>query len=175
MFSHPKNNLAQFDISPGMKVADFGSGAGYYTFLTGKLVGPTGRVYALDIKKNLLITLKREANKAHIFNIEIISADFENFQGTKLKNSFIERGIIANVLFQIHKREDFVAEVARVMRKDGKILVIDWTDSFGGIGPDPKDVITAEQCRSLFEKSGFVFEKKVTAGVHHYGFVFKKV
>jgi len=175
VFSHPKKNLEQFDIAPGMKVADFGSGAGYYTLLAGKMAGSSGRVFALDIQKNLLVTLKREANKAHIFNIEIVAADFEKPSGTRLKENSIERGIVANIFFQIQAREEFAKEITRVMRSGGKVLVIDWTDSFGGIGPEKKDVFPADACRGLFEQNGFSLEKSISAGVHHYGFVFKKV
>ncbi len=175
MFSDPKKNLEQFDIAPAQKVADFGSGAGYYTFLTAKRVGQTGRVYAIDINKDLLVTLKREADKAHLFNIDIVLADFELSGGTKLKEKVIERGLVTNVLFQVPNKKGFVKEIARVLRPDAKVLVIDWTDSFGGIGPKPEDVFSKEKCRALFEEHGFAFEKEISAGVHHYGFVFKRV
>lgn len=174
MFSDPQKNLEQFDIAPGMSVADFGSGAGHYSFLLGRAVGSSGRVFALDIQKDLLITLKREAEKAHLFNIEIIWSDFDNSGGTKLKNAVVERGIIANVLFQINHKENFAREVDRVTRPGGKLLVIDWLDSFGGIGPEPKSVFAKEKCRALFEQVGFTMEKEISAGMHHYGFVFKK-
>ena len=175
MFSDPQKNLEQFDVAPGMKVADFGSGAGHYTFLLGRAVGPSGHIFALDVQKDLLITLKREAEKAHLFNIEIVWSDFDGDGGTKLKSAVVDRGIVANVLFQINKKENFAREIARVMRSDGKLLVIDWADSFGGIGPEQKSVFSKEKCRALFEQVGFGLEKEISAGMHHYGFVFKKV
>lgn len=175
VFSDPQKNLEQFDIAPGMKVAEFGSGAGYYSLLLSRLVGQTGRVLALDINADLLITLKREASRAHIYNVEIIQADLEKPLGTKLKEGVVDRGIIANILFHIEHKEAFVTEIARVMHTGGKVLVIDWADSFGGLGPEKKVIITAEACRALFETHGFAFEKVIQAGSHHYGFVFKKV
>jgi ubiquinone/menaquinone biosynthesis C-methylase UbiE len=174
MFSDPRKNLEQFDVAPGMKVADFGSGVGHYAFLLGQIVGSTGHVFALDVQKELLVTLKREAEKAHLFNVEVVCADFDT-GSTKLKSDFIERGIVANVLFQLTEKEKFVKEVARVLKTGGKILVVDWSDSFGGIGPDKKFVLSKTECQSLFEKVGFVLEKNISAGLHHYGFVFKKV
>jgi len=175
MFSNPKKNVEQFDISPGQKIADFGSGAGYYTFLAAEMVGETGRVYAIDIHKDQLVTLKREADKAHLFNIDVVLADLEVSGGTKLKEKVIDRGFVANVLFQITHKASFVKEISRVLRPGGKILVVDWTDSFGGIGPRSEDVFLKEKCRELFEQHGFELEKEISAGVHHYGFVFKKV
>ncbi len=175
MFSDPIKNLNQFDLSPGQKVADFGSGAGHYAFLAARAVGQSGQVFALDVQKELLVTLKREAEKAHVSNLEVIWADFDHAGGSKLRENFIERAIVADVLFQIVEKEIFAAEAARVMKVAGKVLIIDWADSFGGIGPDKKDVLTKQKCRTIFEKSGFVFEKEIAAGSHHYGFVFKKV
>ena len=180
MFSDPHKNLEQFDIAPGMKVADFGSGAGHYTFLLARAVGESGRVYALDVQKDLLVTLKREADKAHLFNVEVICTDFDiaadaKTGATKLKENILDRAIVANVLFQITHREQFVKEIVRVMRSEGKILVVDWTDSFGGIGPDKKSIVPKQKCRSMFEAAGLTFEKEISAGSHHYGFVFKKI
>lgn len=175
MFSDPVKNLEQFDISPGMKVADFGCGAGYYTSLAAQAAGQAGRVIAIDIQSELLVTLKRNSNNAHLFNVEIVQADFDKPLSTKLKDGSIERGILTNVLFQIGEKAVFLKEISRVMRLGGKVLVVDWSDSFAGIGPNAKDVVPAEECRKLFEVAGFSFDKNISAGQHHYGFVFKKV
>jgi ubiquinone/menaquinone biosynthesis C-methylase UbiE len=174
VFSDPKKNLEQFDLAPSMKVADFGSGAGYYTFFAARTVGESGRVYALDINKDLLVTTKREAEKGHLFNVETIWVDMEKPLGSKLKTGSIERGIVANVMFQVKDRPVFVGEVGRVLRAGGKVLVVDWTDSFGGIGPASTDILPEEACKELFLQNGFELEKKISAGAHHYGFIFKK-
>jgi ubiquinone/menaquinone biosynthesis C-methylase UbiE len=174
MFSNPKKNLEQFDILPGQKVVDFGAGAGYYTFPLSNLVGPTGMVVALDVKKDLLLTIKREANKTHLFNVEAVWADLETPLGSRLKDASMERGVVSNFLFQVKNRENFVAEIRRVIKPGGKVLVTDWTDSFGGIGPDKKTIFPKENCRKLFLDNDFALEREIQAGVHHYGFVFKR-
>ena len=174
MFSDPKKNLSQFDIMPTMSVGDFGSGAGYYSIALAKMVGETGRVYAIDIQKELLGKIKNDSAKEHLFNIDIIWADFEAPLGTRLGDSVLDRGVISNVLYQVENKEGFIKEVSRVLRPSGKVLVIDWLDSFGGLGPHKKSILVKEECRKLFEKGGFVFEKEIKAGAHHYGFILKK-
>ena len=54
------------------------------------------------------------------------------------------------------------------------MLVIDWADSFGNLGPTPAQVVTRAKARELFERAGFVFEKEITTGAHHYGIIFKR-
>lgn len=175
MFADPKKNLEQFDIAPGMTVADFGAGAGFYTLLAARMAGDSGRVYAIDIKQDLLLTIKREATRAHLYSIDYIWADLEKPGGTKLASSSVDRGIICNVLFMMSDKESFASEVGRVIRQNGKVLVSDWADSFGGLGPEKKSLIPKDQCRKMFESKGFQFEKEIEAGKHHYGFVFKKL
>ena len=58
IFSDPKKNLKQFCLEEGMRVADFGSGSGYYTLAAAEAVGDTGRVYAIEIQQELLKKVK---------------------------------------------------------------------------------------------------------------------
>jgi len=54
------------------------------------------------------------------------------------------------------------------------VLVVDWTDSFGGLGPQPDDILSEDAARAMFEEVGLAFEKNIDAGEHHYGIIFKK-
>ncbi len=159
---------------PTQSVGDFGSGSGFYSLALAKMVGDSGRVYAIDIQKDLLAKIKNEAAKSHLFNIEIIWADFEAPLGTRLKENTLDRAIISNTLFQIENKEDFLSEVARVLRPSGKVMVVEWADSFGGLGPEKNKILPKEKCLKLLQKAGFVLEKEIKAGAHHYGFVMKK-
>jgi tRNA A58 N-methylase Trm61 len=49
-FAHPPRNVAEFGISPGMSVADFGSGSGAYVLLLAEALSGSGHVYAVDIQ-----------------------------------------------------------------------------------------------------------------------------
>jgi len=52
--------------------------------------------------------------------------------------------------------------------------VVDWKDSFGGLGPKEEDVLKADECRALFLQKGLILENEFEPGGHHYGFIFKK-
>lgn len=68
-----------------------------------------------------------------------------------------------------------VREAKRVLRPGGRALVIDWTDSFGGLGPKPEMVFRKEKAGEMFEKNGFHLDREILAGVHHYGLIYKKL
>lgn len=173
MFSSPEQNIEKVHIDPGMKIADLGSGTGFYSIAAAKLTGPSGRVYSVDVQKELLEKLKNESLNQRISNIETIWADLDEMNGTKLADNIIDRVIVANVLFQVENKENLIKEAKRILRPNGKLLFVDWTDSYGGLGPQPKDVMKPDVARVLFEDGGFEFEKDIEVGDHHYGFIFK--
>lgn len=174
MFSDPKSNLAQFGLSPGMLVADLGVGAGYHALEAARLVGPQGRVFGVDVQKELVLNLKKTAEREGLDNLEVIWGDVEKVGGTKIKDGIIDVCLVTSVLFQLEDKQKFAEELNRILKPSGRILVIDWMDSFGGIGPHPNHVFTQEQAEALFISTGFNIEKKVDAGDHHYGFIARK-
>lgn len=55
--------IAALGLRPGERVADLGSGGGYYTYRLADAVGPAGRVYAVDVDRGLLRVIEREARQ----------------------------------------------------------------------------------------------------------------
>lgn len=135
MFSDPKKNIEAFSLIPGMTIADLGAGSGAYCEPVAIAVGDKGKVYAVDVQKDLLAKIKNDANKNHILNIEVIWGDIEKVGGTKLRDGCVDGVIASNILFQLTNKEGFRAEVRRILKPGGRLFVIDWTDSFGGLGP----------------------------------------
>ena len=75
---------------------------------------------------------------------------------------------------EIAEKEAFLREAKRIIKTGGKLAVVDWSDSFGGIGPMADHVIKEDEARELAVKEGFTFERDFKAGAHHYGLIFKK-
>lgn len=174
MFSQPEKNIEQFHVDPGMSVADLGSGAGFYSIALAKAVGPSGRVYAVDIQKELLSKIQTDAAAQGVHNIKLVWGDLDEPEGTKLPDRSVDRATITNTLFQIENKDAFIEEAHRILKPGGKLLFVDWKDSYGGLGPQPKDIISHDAARVMFEENNFSFEKDIQTGDHHYGFVVKK-
>lgn len=174
MFSNPESNVEAFDLRLGMKVADFGAGSGFYSFAAAKRVGESGRVYAVDVQKDLLVKVKNEARKRGLLNVEVIAGDIEKRGGTRLRDGFLDAVIISNLLFQVPDKNGVADEAARVLKSGGKLLIVDWTDSFGGLGPAPDAVFDKGEAQALFESKGFKLLGEIPAGEHHFGIIMAK-
>lgn len=175
MFSDPEKIMSVLSLKDGMAVADLGAGAGAFSFACARRIASyNGKVYAIEVQKNLLERIKSEAREKHITNIEILWADIENRGGTKLKDSCIDVAIVANVLFQIENTMGFLDEISRILKPKGEVLLVEWSDSFGGMGPAPEMVVTEEKARALFAKKGFKVVRDIPAGSHHYGLLLQR-
>jgi len=155
-------------------VADFGSGSGHYTLAASELVGESGKVYAIDIQQALLKKVKDLSRTEHRTNIEVLWGDLEKQGGSKLRENSMDVVIVANILFQIEDKKVFCEEVLRVLKPKRRVLVVDWADSFGGLGPQPGFIISENKAHILFENNGFSFDRSIEAGEHHYGLIFRK-
>lgn len=174
MFLSPDRNLKEASVSKNMIVADFGAGSGYYTFSASRLVGDDGQVYAIDANSDLLERIKTEAKRENLKNIEIIKANPENKNGTGLKESIVDLVVIANIFFSFEKKIEVAKEAFRVLHKGGRVLFVEWSDSFAGFGPHIDHLVKKEDAKKIFEEAGLFFAKEINAGSHHYGFIFRK-
>ncbi len=174
MFSDPEKVLNQIFVAEGMTVADFGAGAGFYTFALARRVGPYGRVFAVDVHPDMLRRIKNQATKEGINPIDIIQGDLEKSKGSGLVSASVDRVILANTLFQNEDIAAIVRETKRVLKHDGKVVVVDW-DMVGGhdmAGAHKHHYVSKEEAREVFEKEGFTFEQFIDAGSHHYGLLY---
>src|SRR4051812_35695798 len=124
MFTDPEKNVMEFGFIPGQKVADLGSGAGHYANALSQTLGPTGRVYAIDLNADLLARLKNNAIKEGRGNIEIIWGDIEKPHGAKLKDSAVDGAVLSNILFQLDDKKGAIEEAKRVVKPGGRIAVV---------------------------------------------------
>jgi len=173
MFSDPRKNIIEMNVGEGMKVADFGSGAGFYTFALADRVGEYGKIYAIDIMADHLAKIKREAERRGIKQVDFIHADLESAHGSALPPGSVDRVLITNILFQVDDPKLIAKEAKRVLKRTGKIAVIEWSGSPGLVGPHMDHVVKENEAMKIFIDEGLVLERKFDAGTHHYGLLFK--
>lgn len=173
MFIAPEKSIRAMGVEPGMVVVDFGAGTGFYTMESAKRVGSVGKVYAVDIQRELLKAVKIKAEQEGYNNVEIVWADLEKPEGSKLAQGIVDRVIISNILFQVPDKTAIALEAFRILKPECKVILIEWNET-SKLGPHEEHKISKEDARKVFEDAGFVFEKEFDAGSSHYGLIFIK-
>ncbi len=174
-FAHPRRNVVTLGVEPGMSVADFGSGSGIYVLHIAENLQNSGHVYAIDVQRDLLRRLLSEAQRRGFKNVQVIWADLEREGSSKLADEKLDLVLISNLLFQVENKRAVICEARRILSPRGRLAIVDWSESFGGMGPQKQDVVSKEKVLALAREAGFGLQREFSAGAHHYGLIFRPV
>jgi ubiquinone/menaquinone biosynthesis C-methylase UbiE len=174
MFSDPEKIVPYFGLTDGQAVADFGAGSGHYSLAIAKRVGDRGKVYAVDVQKELLSRLEAEAKSAKIRNIHLVWGNVEKLGGTKLGEGMVDSVVIANLLLLTDAKYTVALEAKRILRAGGKVAVIDWTEPPARLEGGQAPALSADEAKRIFAEAGFIFLNDFPAGEHHFGLLFQK-
>ncbi len=170
----PNRVVHYFGLREGMKVADFGSGAGHFAILMAKIVGETGTITAIDVMQSSLEALLGQAKAGNIQNIVTHRGDLEVPGGSGLAEASQDAVLLANVLFQSDKKTDILLEAGRILKSGGSIIIINWQKGAGGLGPPDDMRSTIEEIKTHGTGAGLQYAQSFDVGAYHFGLILRK-
>ena len=166
----------QLRMKAGQIVGALGcGGAGFFAIEAARLVGDQGQVYAVDIVKNALISVDGKSKLQGLYNVKTIWSDLELYGATDISEASLDHGMLVNILFQSKKHDAIVREAARLIRRGGRLLIIDWNDVSVSFGPRKEDRVNVEVLRAAVPSFGFTEDKFFEAGQYHFGLIYTRV
>lgn len=173
-FVDPVSIIRKLELAPGSVVVDFGCGAGYFTLEAAKAVGNEGKVYALDILPTALEAVASRAKVLGLENVEGKRVNLEKIGGSGLSSDSVDWVILKDMLFQNNNKEIILQEIARILKQEGRVFLMEWMPQEILVGPQEGTRISEEDLRLLLEKMGLHPEQNIPAGDFHYALLARK-
>lgn len=123
----PAEIIRNIGLKPGDTVADIGSGSGLFTRAMARAVTPGGKVYAVDIDKDLLAHVAKVAEKEGIANITTVLAPEDS---SSLPSGSLDVALICDTLHHIARRQVYLSNLKPCFKPGGRLVIIDFSDGW---------------------------------------------
>ena len=163
------------NIKQGETVADLGCGTtGHFVFPAAHLVGPTGKVYAVDLQKSVLAAIQSREKLEGLDNVDTVWDDLEKAGRLKLPDGSVDLTLLLNILAQVQDKATVLREAARITKSRGQLIISDWKLTASPLGPPPANRLDPQTAKQLALSAGWELTAEFEPGPYHYGLVFRK-
>jgi ubiquinone/menaquinone biosynthesis C-methylase UbiE len=144
--------LAALNLRPTDILIDIGAGTGYFAIPALEILGKKGRVIAVDISRKMLNGLK-ENLKGKKANLKLIVARAEKIP---LPPACADRILMALVLHEVEDKAQALAEARRLIKKNGTLVIVEWTKTDPPPGPPISDRIAYPELLAFSQQAGLL-------------------
>jgi len=122
-WQQPARVIEMLEISSGTRLADLGSGGGYFAFLMAEAVGQDGYVYAIDVDADMHELLRAEASRRGVTNLETILAEPAD---PRLPEDGVDLLFTSNTYHHLSDRVAYFSGLRDRIRPGGRVAIIDY-------------------------------------------------
>lgn len=172
-----KNILeVQLGLGAGMTFAALGVGSSaHFVMPAAAIVGPEGKVYAIDIMKAVLSNVEHLASEQQLQNIVTVWSDLEIYGGAKdVPDHSVDCASMINLLYMTKQDAHVFNEANRMLKKQGRIVVIDWLPQATSFGPPASERTSLDKVRQMAKVLQWRESHTFEPSAYHFGVVFEK-
>jgi arsenite methyltransferase len=155
-WQQPQRVIESLQLHPGAIVADLGAGGGYFTLKLANAVGKAGKVYAVDVDRDMTDLIAGQAKKDGTINVETIVA---NPDDPLLPATGVDVIFTVNTYHHFDNRVAYFANLRKYLRPGGRIAVIDF-DRRAWLEGLLRHYTPSEFIKREMEQAGYVLQRE---------------
>jgi len=155
---HPDQALQAIGIRRGMVVADVGAGSGVMTFKMAKLVGPSGKVYAVDIQPQMLEILQTRAQRDKVTNVQTV---LDTVSDPKLPAGAIDLILLVDVYHEFSQPQAMLDHMREALKPNGRLVLLEYRKEDPTVPILPDHKMSVSEVKAEVEPEGFQFDQVI--------------
>jgi len=164
----PGKLLRRLGLRSGNTLADVGSGPGFFTLPAAEIVGAEGLVYAADIQGEMLTAVRSRAAQEGLTNVKLVMTS-EN--SVPIPPESCDMVLLAFTLNEIDQHASFLHRLARLLKPNGKLVILEWEKHEQPEGPPLVDRVAPDALSADATAAGLEIEKQESLNEHQYLFI----
>jgi ubiquinone/menaquinone biosynthesis C-methylase UbiE len=167
----PSKAIRALDIKPGMTVCDLGAGSGYYTVRMSRLVGPSGKVYAVDIQPKMLDLLARRLKSEGINNVVPVLSSEDD---PKLPPKSQDLILLVDVYHEFARPQIMLQRMREALKDDGRLVLLEFRKEDSSVPIRLEHKMSIAEVKAELEPEGFRIDKVLDVLPWQHIFICKK-
>ncbi|WZL71973.1 methyltransferase domain-containing protein [Clostridiaceae bacterium 35-E11] len=165
---NPMSTLIKAGFKENMTLCDIGAGTGIFSFPAAEI--SSNNIYALEISDSMIELLKNRIIERNTNNLQVKKVESDILP---LDNKSCDMAIMVTVLHEIENKELMINEIKRVLKKKGKLMIIEFHKRKTPMGPPINHRISQEDVKEICNGKGFKKVDKFVLGDNFYSVVFE--
>lgn len=161
----PERALTEIGLKPGMIFVDMGCGDGYFAIPAARMVGPKGKIIAIDIDEGAIERLRQQAEEE---GLRQLSAEVRAAEETIACEGCADFVFFGINLHDFADPAQVIRNAKRMLRPSGLLVDLDWKSQPTPFGPPLEKRFSIAKARQLIESAGFHVASAAEAGPYHY-------
>lgn len=151
-WQRPDEVLRFLGVGDGARVADIGAGTGYFAVRAAKLVGPSGRVWGIDVEPGMVEHLRSRARDLGLSQLEAI---LTNPDDPGIPAGAADLVLIVNTWHHIEDRGAYLGKLRGRLRDGGRVAVVDYHEGDLPVGPPAGHKLSRDAVLEEFQRAGW--------------------
>lgn len=149
--------LDNLGLRTGMTVCDMGCGNGFYALPIAKLLGPRGRVLAVDIQPEMLFLMRERMELEGVNNITPILGSVAD---PYLPESTVDLVMLVDVYHEFGFPEEMLAAIRKSLKPDGRVVLVEFRAEDDDVPIKPEHKMTKKQVNRELIANGFKLDSE---------------
>jgi ubiquinone/menaquinone biosynthesis C-methylase UbiE len=154
----PQLVIDALEIEPGQAIADLGAGSGYYSFRIAPLVGPTGKVFAIDIEPAMLEVIAQRASRERVANVVTVRSTARD---PNLPPHSVDLLFMVDVYHELEFPYEVMTQVRAALKPGGRVALVEYRAEDPDVMIKPLHKMSERQVRREMQAAGFKHVKTV--------------
>lgn len=170
-WQRPDQIMDAMGIADASIVADIGAGSGWFTIRLARRVGPRGLVYAEDVQSEMINAIFRRVQREGLTNVKPVLGRGSD---PRLPERSLDAVLVVDAYHEMQDRVTMLVNLARSLKPQGRIGVVDFKLDGTGPGPSPEERVSPDVVVKDAAKAGLRLIRQEPFLQYQYFLIFGK-